>query len=124
MHELLGKPEGTPPQCARLHALSPPLFPSHLHHVLAHGLNLLQVPPHLVVELGKPVSHPEFEGAACLGEPIDVNGLHDALRDVHPPGRLKAVVRHGVRPVLEQVAQLGVANALLGHNAAQLKPLL
>ena len=41
-----------------------------------------------------------------LGEPVDVDDPHDALRDVHPSGRLEPVVADRVRSCLQQAHQL------------------
>ena len=44
---------------------------------------------------------------------------HGHLRDVHPPARLKAVVRDDLGFLLEQVAQLVVLDALLADGAGE-----
>mmetsp|Transcript_17078 Transcript_17078/g.41991 ORF Transcript_17078/g.41991 Transcript_17078/m.41991 type:complete len:351 (+) Transcript_17078:1159-2211(+) len=90
--DLLGGPDEL--HAAQVHAHRLP----HLHHVLAHLLDLLQVAAHLVVHQREPVCDPELEVAARLGELVDVEALHHPLRDVHAARRLEPVVanRHGL----------------------------
>jgi hypothetical protein len=56
-----------------------------LDHVASHGLNLLQVAAHLVVELREPIRNPELEAASGFREFVNIDHFHDALGDVHPP---------------------------------------
>jgi hypothetical protein len=51
----------------------------HLHHVTAHCLDLLQVSAHLVVQLRKPISHPELERHSALGKLVHVDRLQHTL---------------------------------------------
>lgn len=52
---------------------------TYLNHVLSYYSDLLQITTHLVVQERKPVSHPENELAARLGEFVYVNGFQNTL---------------------------------------------
>mmetsp|Transcript_5287 Transcript_5287/g.15170 ORF Transcript_5287/g.15170 Transcript_5287/m.15170 type:complete len:333 (-) Transcript_5287:452-1450(-) len=54
-----------------------------LHHVLSHRLDLLQVAPHLVVQLREVVCHPELEGNPTACQLIHIQRLQHALSNVH-----------------------------------------
>ena len=64
----------------------------HVDEVLPHDLDALEVAAHLVVHQSKPVSHPKDERATSRSAFVHIHRLEHALGDVHPPGRLEAVV--------------------------------
>jgi hypothetical protein len=86
-----------------------------LDEVLPRDLDALEVAAHLVVGPGVPIGHEHLEAEPGLDHLVDVDGPHDALRDVGCPGRFEAVVGDGFLLRGEEGAQLVLGDDLLPH---------
>mmetsp|Transcript_34153 Transcript_34153/g.70549 ORF Transcript_34153/g.70549 Transcript_34153/m.70549 type:complete len:239 (-) Transcript_34153:386-1102(-) len=109
----------TPNELHLVH-IHPRRFP-HLHEVLAHNLDLVEVASHLVVHEGEPVRYPEDEGSAPPRALVHVHRLEHSLCNVHPPRWLESVVEHeGIWFLAQQHREFSVSHALLPHAADEL----
>jgi hypothetical protein len=97
---------GSPPKLDAVHAHAGRA--PDLDEVVADVSDLREVAAHLVVHQRKPVRYPEDERAAGREASVHVHGLENALRDVHAPARLKAVVEAeaGLLVLEEQLPEL------------------
>jgi hypothetical protein len=92
------------------------LLRAYLDQVLPDDLDLLQIAAHLVVHQREPVGDPEDERAAGSRALVHVHRFEDPLRDVHAPGRLKAVVQDKAGLLDEQIAKVRLRHTLLAHR--------
>ena len=83
-----------------------------LDEVLAHGLDLVQIAAHLVVQQRKPVRHPKHKHAARTRQTVHVHRLQNALGQVHTTARLEAVVADRTCFRFQELAQLLWLNTL------------
>eukprot|EP01139_Manchomonas_bermudensis_P018987 Amastigsp_a676282_157.p2 type:complete len:254 gc:universal Amastigsp_a676282_157:793-32(-) len=116
--DLIGTPDKA--HMAHVHAARLP----HLDHVLADDADLAQIAAHFVVEQRKPVRNPKDKVAARFGELVHIDGLENALSDVHAARRLEAVIAHGTLRVGKKGRDLVRANDLFADRVDESHPLV
>ena len=107
----------------------------HLDHILANLLDLLQITTHLIIELSKPISHPELEGASSLGNLVHTECFQHSLShtqyeqttvfdtmqlnlsNVHSPGGFESVVGNRIGFVCQQTSEFFILDTLFSNTA-------